>query len=78
MPADLDGHVGAGTDGHPDIGLGQRRGVVHAVTDHRHPLAAFLETRHSGSLVSGQHLGGHLVDAAVAGRPSPPPPGCRR
>ncbi len=32
----LDGHVGAGADGDADVGPGQRRGVVHAVADHRH------------------------------------------
>ena len=31
----LDRHVGAGAHGQPEVGLGQRRGVVHPVADHR-------------------------------------------
>ena len=35
----LDGHVGAGADRDADVGLRERRGVVDAVADHRHPAA---------------------------------------
>ena len=38
----FNGHIGAGADGQPDIGLGQRRGVVDAVTHHSDPFAFFL------------------------------------
>ena len=31
----LDRHVGAGAHGQPEVGLGQRGGVVHPVADHR-------------------------------------------
>ena len=35
----FDGDVGAGADRDPEVCLGQRRGVVHPVADHRDPLA---------------------------------------
>src|SRR3546814_8132008 len=53
----LDGDVGAGTDGHPDVRLGKGRGVVHAIADHRHPAPSGLQLSHLGGLVAGEHLG---------------------
>ncbi len=38
----LDRHVGAGTDGDAEVGLGQRRSVVDAVADHGGPTAVAL------------------------------------
>src|SRR5664279_3644734 len=39
----LDRHVGAGAHGNSLVGLGQRRGVVDPVTDHRHHPALVLQ-----------------------------------
>src|SRR5438093_2292178 len=35
----LDRHIGAGSDRDAQVGLGERRGVVDTVADHRHPLS---------------------------------------
>ena len=42
----LDRHVGAGADRQAHVGLGQRRGVVDAIADHRHALVLQLEPLH--------------------------------
>ena len=58
----LDGHVRAGADGDADVGLGERRGVVDAVADHRHrrgPRPGAAATRRV--LVGRQHLGDDAV-----------------
>src|SRR5829696_543612 len=65
-PGRLDGHVGAGADGHAHVGPGQGGGVVDAVADHGHPQAAALEAGHGRVLVLGQDLGEHLVDPRSA------------
>ena len=55
--AGLHRHVGAGADGDADVGLRERRGVVDAVADHRHPLALRLQRRDLGRLLARQHVG---------------------
>src|SRR5215207_764226 len=35
--------VGAGADGYAEVGLHERRGVVDAVSDHRHPVTLLLQ-----------------------------------
>ena len=62
----LDGDVGAGADRDPHIGRRQRRCVVHAVTDHGHLAATFLEALDRSGLVGWQDLCGDLVDAEPA------------
>ena len=66
-PRRLDGHVGARADGDADVGGGQRRRVVHAVTDHGHLAAAALEALTAAALSPGSTCGGHLVDAQATG-----------
>ena len=65
----LDRDVGAGADRDPDVGLGERGGVVDAVADHRHLAALVLELFDSGRLVLGQHFGDHVLDADLGGDP---------
>ena len=74
----LDRDVGAGPDREADVGLGQRRGVVDAVADHRHALALELELLDLVGLVLGQHLGEHAVDADLRVRSPRRWRGCRR
>ena len=47
----------------PEVGLGERGGVVHPVADHGHAPAGGLQPLHLGDLALGQHPGDHLVDA---------------
>ena len=61
------GHIRAGADGDADIGLGQRRGVVDAVADHRDLLALALQFLDFGGFAARQDLGQHQVDAHLAG-----------
>ena len=63
----LDRDVGAGSHRQPEIGLGERGGVVDPVADHRHDLALALQSLDLVHLFGGQHLGDHLVDADLAG-----------
>ena len=63
--AGLDGDVGAGADGQADVGLGQRRRVVDAVTDEGHLHALVLQALDLFGLVLGQHLGQHPLDAEL-------------
>ena len=50
----------------PDVGGRERRGVVHAVADHRDLAAALLEALDGRGLVGGQDLRRDLVDAQAA------------
>ena len=50
-----------------DVRAGERRRVVHAVTDHRHAATLGLERRDDLLLVLGQHLRADVVDAEVRG-----------
>ena len=63
----LDGDVGARADGKPEVGLGQRGGVVDAVADHGHDLARILQPPDLGRLALGQHVGETSVDADFGG-----------
>ena len=74
----LDRHVGAGADRDPDIGLGERGGVVDPVADHRHQLALVLQMADLERLVLGQDLGEDALDADLARRSPRPCGGCRR
>ena len=65
----LDRDVGAGADRQAEVGLGERRRVVHAVADHRHDPALVLQPPDDRRLVRRQHLGDHLVDADLRPRP---------
>ena len=61
----LDRHVRARADRDADVGLRQRRRVVHAVADHRDPLAFAAGAAATYSALScGQHLGEHALDAS--------------
>ena len=63
----LDRHVGAGADREPEVGLGERGRVVHAVAHHGDDPALGLQATHHVGLVRRQHLGDHLVDADLRG-----------
>ncbi len=52
----LDGHIAAGADGDPEVGLSQRGRIVDAVPDHRDHLALRLQCRDDGHLLGRQHL----------------------
>ena len=63
----LDGHVGPGPHGDADVGLGQGRGVVDAVADHRDHVALGLQRRDGVRLARRQDAGDHPVDPDLAG-----------
>ena len=64
----LDGHVGTGqAHRDPDIGGGQRRGVVDAVADHADDVTLALQPAHHLELVLWHHLGAPLLDAELVG-----------
>ncbi len=65
----LDRHVGAGADRQSDVGAGERRSVVHAVTDHRDRQAPLLQRGDGRVLVLRQDLGKDLIDADVGRDP---------
>ena len=69
MSDGLDRDVGAGAHGQPEVGGGQRGGVVDAVADHRDACALGLQPLDDGDLVGGQHLGDDVVvgDPDLAG-----------
>ena len=52
-----------GPEGQPEVGRGERGGVVDAVADHRHPVPCRLKTGDDGGLVGWQRPGDDLVDA---------------
>jgi hypothetical protein len=62
----LGGH-GAGVHGEPDVGLGQRGGVVGAVAGHGDQAAAGLLFLDQVHLVLGRGLGEEIVDAGFGG-----------
>ena len=76
----LDGHVGAGPDGHAEVRLGERRRIVDAIADHGHDLASGLQRPNALGLVAGQDLGHDVVrgDADRARHARRRWPGCRR
>jgi hypothetical protein len=63
--AGLFGHVGAGADRHADVGLGQRRGVVDAVADHRDAFAFVLKAADLGGFVLREDFGEHAIDPGL-------------
>src|SRR3546814_1994365 len=63
----LDRDIGAGAHGDPDIGLSERRRIVHAIPGHRHFASFGLQLSTDPRLVLGQHIGAYLVDAEAAG-----------
>ncbi len=65
--ARLDRDVGARADREAEVGLGERRGVVDAVADHRDDLAGALQRLHLGALVAGEDVGEHALDADLGG-----------
>ena len=50
----------------PDVRLGQRRSVVDAVADHRHPLSLLLQRRDVPGLLLREDLGEDAVDPQLA------------
>lgn len=63
----IESNVGARSDRHADIGLGQRGSVVDAVADHGHHRAARLDSFHFLDLARRQHFGNHPVDPNLPG-----------
>ena len=74
----LDGHVGAGTHGQAEIGLGERGGIVDAVTDHRDDPTVGLQPRDDVDLVPRQDFCDHLLDPDLGGDIAGHPPRGRR
>src|SRR5207245_1053353 len=66
----LDRHVGARADRDPDVGLGERRSVVHAVPGHRDGESARLDLLDLSRLLLGQDLGEELVKVQLARSPA--------
>ena len=62
-----DRHVGAGAEGQPEVGRGERGRVVDAVADHRHLVPGRLKAGDDGGLPVRQRPGDDLVDAHRAG-----------
>ena len=62
-----DRDVGAGAQGDAEVGLGERRAVVDAVTGHRDDVALVLQRDDVVGLLRRQHLGEHVLDADLAG-----------
>ena len=60
------GHVGPGADGGADVGGGERRGVVHAVTHHEDALTLTLETVDVLRLFLREDACDHVVGPDVA------------
>src|SRR6266700_2997899 len=56
---DLAVHTTGKNEGGGDVG----RRVVYPIPNHRHPAALLLESLDLCSLVTGQHLGPHIIDA---------------
>ena len=63
----LNGYIAPTAHRNPDVGLGQRRRVVDAVTDHRHLMPLALQALDSVSFTVRQHAGDHFVDACFFG-----------
>src|SRR5690606_8750657 len=58
----LDRDVGAGSHREPEVGGGERRGIVDAVTDHGDDLALGLESAYDVDLVGGQDARDDALD----------------
>ena len=63
----LDGDVGPGADGDPEIGGGQGGGIVDPVTDEGDGAALALDRSDLAELVGREHIGDDGVDAHLAG-----------
>ena len=62
-----DRDVGAGPEGQPEVGGGERGGVIDAVADHGDPVPLRLQPGDDGCLIGGQRPCDHLVDADLRG-----------
>ena len=49
-------------DGDPDVGLGERRGVVYAIPDKGHNLSFFLQGLYFGNFLAREDFGNYPVD----------------
>jgi hypothetical protein len=65
--AGLDGRVGSGAHGQPQVSLGQGGGVVDAVARHGDDPAGVLQLLDHVDLPGGQHARDHLADADRGG-----------
>ena len=65
--AGLFGSLGAGIHGHPDVGLGQGRGVVGPVPGHGHQVPGGLLAPDQGQLVLRLRLGQKIVHPGLLG-----------
>ena len=59
------GHIGAGPHGNTDIGFGQRRGIVDAVTRHGDDATLVLQKRDQRQFVGGFDFTAHFVNAQL-------------
>ena len=66
----VDCNVGAGSNRDAEVGLGERGGVVYAVSDHRNLAARTLELGDFGCLVTREHLRKHGVDSELLADPA--------
>ena len=64
--------IGAGAHGDADLGLGERRRIIDAVTRHGDEAPLILELLDGGGLLIRQHLGHNIIDAELARRPPSP------
>lgn len=61
------GNGSSRVDGNPDIGLGERGGIVDAVSDHDDGVSVFPGLFDEGGLVLRQHAGAVVIDAHRTG-----------
>ncbi len=63
----FNGHIAAAAHRDPHFRLGQRRGVVNAIANHRHFTACLLELLNRLRFTIRQHACDHLVNTRLAG-----------
>ncbi len=59
--------IAAAAHGDPDIRLGQRRGVVNPIANHRHFVPLALQTLNGIGFTVRQHAGDHFINAGFFG-----------